>query len=241
MASVVLAGSATRTRTLRAAAEAGFGYTLILITIWSPLSIRNYFALAAALWISGSLLISGHGANCGFGLRALWRCSWAVVISLAAAAGMILLSARLGTLHFDSRLTTARPPLLGYMVGSLLQQIVLQLFLMARLLVLLRRPWTAIVVASLLFAAAHVPNPLLTLATLLWGLTACWLFLRYRSLLAVATIHFVLGACLAICVPATLHRNMRVGLGYIRYHASSPRAHALAPPINGLAPTAVPR
>lgn len=227
----------TRSVTVRAAAEAAVGYTLILVTLWSPPSIRNWVALAAAFWIFGSLLLSGLGGpGSGFGLRALWRCSWAVGLSLAAAAALIALAAHLGTLHFDSRLSGRRPPMLGYLLWSLIQQVILQCFIMARLLVLLRRPWVAIVTAALLFSAAHLPNPLLTLATLLWGLAACWLYLRYRSLIGVATIHFVLGACIAICVPASLNRNMRVGLGYIRYHAPSPRAHTLAPIAAGQVP-----
>ena len=233
-------GSANRTQTLRAVAEMSLGYGLILTTIWSPPSIRNYFALIAALWIAGSLLLSGDGgAHGSFGLRALWRCSWAVVITLAAAAGVVMLSAYMGTLNlnYESNLLTGRPPLMGYLVWSLVQQLILQCFLLARLLVLLHRPWVAIGVASLLFAAAHIPNPVLMLATLPWGAVACWLYLRYRSLIGVAAIHFVLGACLAICVPATLHRNMRVGLGYIKYQAPSPHAHALAPFARGMTTT----
>lgn len=235
--------SAPRTETRRAVAEAAVGYTLILITLWSPAPVRYWVGLAAALWILGSLLLSGlDGPGRGFGLRALWRCSWAVGLALAAAAALIALAARLGTLHFDSHLSARRPPMLGYLLWSLIQQVILQCFIMARLLVLLRRPWIAIVTAALLFSAAHLPNPLLTLATLLWGLTACWLYLRYRSLLGVAAIHFVLGVCVAICVPASLHHNMRVGLGYIRYHVPSPRAHTLAPIAAGQVPAAaIPR
>lgn len=237
-----LSGSTSRTRSLRALAEAGLGYTLILITIWSPPSIRNYFAVAAALWIAGVLLFSGDGgAGSGFEISALRRCSWAVALSLAIAAAMIVISAHLGMLHLDSPLTTRRPPMVGYLVWSLIQQVILQLFLMERLLLVLHRPWIAIAVASLLFAAAHLPNPLLVPATLLWGAAACWLYRRYGSLIGVAAIHFVLGACLAICVPATVNRNMRVGLGYIRYHAHSPRAHALAPLSPGLMQAGVPR
>ena len=244
MAAMYFFDSPTRTRTLRAVAEMVLGYTLILITIWMPPPTRNYFALAAALWIGGSLLLSGDGgASCSFGLRALRGCSWAVVVTLAAAAGMFALSAHLGTLdlNYQGNLLTGRPPLVGYLVWSLIQQLILQCFILARLLRLLRRPWVAVVVASLLFAAAHIPNPLLMLATMLWGIAACWLYLRYRSLIGVAAIHFVLGASLAICVPATVHRNMRVGLGYVRYHAALPRARALTPPTTGVVPAALPR
>ncbi len=227
------------TRTLRAVLEAAVGYTLILITLWSPPPVRNWVALAAAFWILGSLLLSGlAGPGRGFGLDALWRCSWAVGLSLAAAAALIALAAHLGTLHFNSRLSARRPPMLGYLLWSLIQQIILQCFIMARMLVLLRRPWMAIVTAAALFSAAHLPNPLLMLATLLWGVAACWLYWRYRSLIGVAAIHFVLGVCLAICVPASLHHNMRVGLGYSRYHAPSRRAHTLAPIAAGEVPAA---
>jgi membrane protease YdiL (CAAX protease family) len=248
MSTITLPGTGSRNHTLRVLAETGFGYTLILITIWTPRSIRNYFALAAALVIFTSLLLSSSAAlshvatNPGsrlrrlrlrsFGLRPLLRCSWAVAASLALGASFIALAAHLGTLHFDSNLMTERPPLLGYMIWSFLQQVILQHFLMARLLILLRKPWMAIVMASLLFSAAHVPNPFLVPATLLWGLVSCWLYLRYRSLIGVAIIHFVLGTCLAICVPASLHRNMRVGLGYVHYH--SHRAQTLPGPSAGL-------
>jgi membrane protease YdiL (CAAX protease family) len=251
MATISLPGSGSRSHTLRLLAETGLGYALILITIWSPRSIRNYFALAAALVIFTSLLLSGypratHDSELRSGLvsllrlgfrslelRPLLQCSWAVALSLALAVSAIALAAHLGTLHFDSNLMSQRPPLVGYMVWSLIQQVILQYFLMQRLLLLLRKPWMAIAMAALLFSAAHVPNPLLVPATLLWGIAACWLYLRYRSLIAVAIIHFLLGACLAICVPAYVHRNMRVGLGYIRYH--SHRAQTLPAP-NGLKP-----
>jgi hypothetical protein len=152
---------------------------------------------------------------------------------------LIALAWRLGTLHLDSRLSARRPPMVGYLLWSLIQQMILQCFILARLLLLLRRPWMASVAAAFLFSAAHLPNPLLVLATLSWGLAACWLYLRYRSLLGVAAIHFLLGACVAICVPASLHHNMRVGLGYLRYHLPSPRMQNLAPITAGQAPAAV--
>jgi membrane protease YdiL (CAAX protease family) len=206
--------------------EAAVGYTLILITLWSPPPVRRWVALAAAFWIFGSLLLSG-GPDRGFGLGTLRRCSWAVGLALAAAAAWIALAAHLGTLQLDLRLSARRPPLLGYLLSSLIQQVILQGFIMARVVVLLRRPSVAIATAGLLFSAAHLPNPLLMLATLLWGMAACWLYLRYRSLIGVAAIHFVLGVCIAICVPASLHHNMRVGLGYSQYKLPSRRAHTL--------------
>lgn len=241
MAAIVSPAFGGRTRALRAALEATFGYTLILITIWSPQPVRNYIGMAAAFWIFGVLLLDPQGgASDGLGIRALRHCSWELAISLAVAVCSVMLATYLGTLHFHSRPLTGRAPMMGYMLWSVLQQIVLQQFLMRRLLVLLGKPRPAIAVASLLFALAHVPNPLLTAVTLLWGVASCWLYLRHRSLIAVAAIHFVLGTTLAVCVPATLHKNMRVGLGYLHYHApAATRAHPLAP-LATLSPVALP-
>ena len=230
VAAIVSPAFDSRSRAVRAAIEATLGYTLILITVWSPHSFRHYVGLAAAFWIFGVMLLDGQAEESSdLGIRALWRCSWAVAIALALSACTVMLAAYLGTLHFHSGPVAGRAPMMGYMLWSVLQQIILQQFLMTRLLVLFRKPRPAVLMAALLFALAHVPNPLLTAVTVLWGVTSCWLYLRYRSLIAVAAIHFILGATLADCVPATIHGNMRVGLGYLNYHAHSPRAQALVP------------
>jgi len=79
----------------------------------------------------------------------------------------------------------------------------------------------AAIVAASIFAVAHLPNPILTAVTLIWGLVACFVFLRYRNLYTLAITHAILGICLAISVPGPVIRNMRVGLGYLTY----PRHH----------------
>ncbi|HEX8925824.1 MAG TPA: CPBP family intramembrane glutamic endopeptidase [Terriglobales bacterium] len=212
---------------IRALVEVTLGYALIVVTVWSPMPVRNYIGMAAALWISGSLLFEGlTKEERGFGARAFWRGRWALAIALLLAATVMFVAAQLGTLHVRQGSTGYRPPMVGYLVWSLIQQIILQLFLVPRLMVLLRNFWAAVLAAAIMFSAAHLPNPLLTLATLIWGVGSCWLFWRYKSVLVVALIHFMLGACLALSVPAPVHRNMRVGLGYLHYRAP---AHAQLP------------
>jgi len=205
---------------IRSLVEITLGYALIVITIWSPMPFRNYIGAAAGTWVSAALLLAGlsHEER-GFGIREFWRGKWAVVIALLFAAVLVSISAQVGTLHWREGHTGYHPPMVGYLVWSLVQQIILQLFLVRRLVLLLRNFWAAALVAAIMFSAAHLPNPLLTLATLLWGIVACWLFFRYKSLWVVALIHFMFGASLAISVPAPVHRNMRVGLGYLHYRA----------------------
>jgi hypothetical protein len=44
---------------------------------------------------------------------------------------------------------------------------------------------------------------------------------RYSyAILALCLAQGLLGLCFAICVPDSLHHHLRVGLGYLRYHAT---------------------
>jgi hypothetical protein len=106
---------------------------------------------------------------------------------------------------------------LGYALGACIQQVLLQDFFLPRLLRLTRGPGTAIVATAVLFSLAHLPNPILTVVTLFWGIAACAIFLRYRNLYTLAIAHTILGAAIAMTVPGPLIHNMRVGLGYITY------------------------
>ena len=72
--------------------------------------------------------------------------------------------------------------------------------------------------AAGLFSLAHLPNPVLTPVTLVWGIAACVLFLRYRNIYTLGLAHGILGLCVAVIVPDSIQHHMRVGIGYYRYH-----------------------
>ncbi len=72
--------------------------------------------------------------------------------------------------------------------------------------------------AAGLFSLAHLPNPVLTPVTLVWGIAACILFLRYRNIYTLGLAHGILGLCVAVIVPDSIQHHMRVGIGYYRYH-----------------------
>jgi membrane protease YdiL (CAAX protease family) len=93
----------------------------------------------------------------------------------------------------------------------------LQDYFMPRLTRLLESD-AAIALAAVLFAMAHLPNLMLTVATLVWGAVSCILFRRYRSLWVVGIAQGILGLCFAVCVPDAVIHHMRVGLGYWHYH-----------------------
>jgi len=146
---------------------------------------------------------------------------WIVALAGIAAVLGVWLSVRLGTFHAVFRNYAVEWGFLAYIGWALVQQFILQDFILARLLQITPKRTLAVIVAGLLFAVAHVPNPLLVIATIVWGVVACALFLRYRNLYVLGLAHAILGMCIAVAVPNQWHHHMRVGLGYLRWHHPS--------------------
>ncbi len=105
-----------------------------------------------------------------------------------------------------------------------MQQFLLQSYFLLRFLRLLPGKAAPIIAATGIFALAHLPNPILTPITIVWGAISCILFLRYRNIYALGVAHGIMGLCIAVTVPNSLHHHMRVGLGYLRYHQRVPSA-----------------
>ncbi len=75
---------------------------------------------------------------------------------------------------------------LGYLAFCVLQQVGLNSFLTNRLLGALEKPVPAALVAGVLFAALHWPNPVLVPLTFVGGAAMAWLFARERNILPLA-------------------------------------------------------
>jgi hypothetical protein len=99
-----------------------------------------------------------------------------------------------------------------------MQQFLLQSYFLSRLMRMLPGKIAPIIFATSIFALAHLPNPILTPVTLVWGAISCILFLRYRNIYTLGLAHGIMGLCLAVTVPNSHLHHMRVGLGYLRYH-----------------------
>jgi len=201
--------------------EVTIAFALILIALWSGPMTQKLIGIATFGWIVASTLRSqATAASLGLRLSGTRRSLWVVCAALLFAAVVIWMASRMHTLHvvlfhgFAVELSVV-----AYMLWALVQQFILQDFFLVRLLRLLPTRTAAVVVAAALFAVAHLPNSFLMAATLLWGMVACALFLRYRNLYSLGLAHGVLGLCLAIAIPNAVHHQMRVGLGYFRWHA----------------------
>ncbi|MGC2108351.1 MAG: CPBP family intramembrane glutamic endopeptidase [Candidatus Korobacteraceae bacterium] len=204
--------------TSRDSIEIAMTFCLILLALWTAKPWQDLLGWLALLWIVVATWRSRQSAAAlGLRLAGLGRSLWVVGVTVISAAIIVWIAWRMQTLHIVSR---GLPIWLGfwvYMFWALVQQFILQDFFLMRLLRVLPSHTAAVVVSAFLFAAVHLPNPLLTIVTLVWGATACALFLQYHNLYSLGLAHGILGLCLAISVPNSVHHQMRVGLSYLRW------------------------
>jgi membrane protease YdiL (CAAX protease family) len=104
-------------------------------------------------------------------------------------------------------------PALGILWG-LLQQYALQGFINRRAQMVWGRGWKSVVVVALVFAALHLPNPWLTLATFAGGLLWAYAYQRAPNLLALGLSHGLMTWALVAAVPPGALNNLRVGFKY---------------------------
>jgi|SRR5208282_2443966 len=199
--------------------ELTLGYGLILFAIWTPDFPQRILSPVALLVTLTIVLARRPGLDdLGLGCRGLVAPFWILPAAIVLAALSMWIAKQFGTLHALYRGDLRH--IAGYVLWTLYQQFLLHDYFMPRVSRLLGSERAAVSAAAVLFAAAHLPNPWLTAVTLLWGAVSCALFLRYRNLYALGLAQGVLGLCFAVCIPDALHHHLRVGLGYLRYHAT---------------------
>lgn len=191
---------------------------LILLYIWRWQYTHFQVWIVFPIWLAASFLLqrdtpktlgwradnlrpAGIEAGIFFGIAV------AVLFALALARGM--------PRHLAWRAVAEH--LWTYFAFCLLQQVALNSLLNNRAIALLSRPWLSSLVAGLLFASAHWPNPVLVPITLVGGVGMAWLFRRNRNILTLALGQAVVGSLLAWAFPAAWLHNLRVGPGYFRW------------------------
>jgi Type II CAAX prenyl endopeptidase Rce1-like len=193
------------------------GYGMIVGIIWTPEHLQRILSpFALAFTLAVILARRSSRDELGVGRRGLIPSLWILPVSIALASLSVFIAAKLGTLHplYKGDFTHIS----GYVLWTIYQQFLLQDYFMDRLLRLVTGETLAVTIAGTLFAVAHLPNLVLTMATLVWGIVSCALFRRYRNLWVLGLAQGLLGLCFAVCVPDSLHHHLRVGLGYLRYH-----------------------
>jgi len=196
--------------------EVILGYGLIVGVIWMP-EFPQRVSSPLVLIVTLAVLLARRPTRdeLGLGWRGFLPSLWILPAAVIVGAVSVLVAKRLGTLHPLFKVDAGH--VAGYVLWTLYQQILLNDYFLPRLTRLLGNGTVAVSVAAVLFAAAHLPSPWLSLATVVWGAISCALFRRYRNLYALGLAQGLLGLCFAACVPDALHHHLRVGLGYLRY------------------------
>jgi hypothetical protein len=203
----------------RAVLEFCVGYGLILAAIWTLNPWQRWFYWIAITWIVVTTWIGRPTWKAlGLGLPGLVRSLWVVGVAAILAGLAVYTASRLHSLHRLHGPTPLISHVWGYLVWAVMQQFLLQIYFLLRLMRLLPGKVAPVVAAAGLFSLAHLPNPVLTPVTLVWGVAACILFLRYRNIYTLGLAHGILGLCVAVIVPDSIQHHMRVGIGYYRYH-----------------------
>ena len=193
-------------------------YFLILLVIWTPRPWQWPLWGLSAIAITLLFALSSQTLKTlGFCSANLLRSLWAVALASMLAFAAILLAGHYHTLHTPVSLPLFFRHYGAYAIWAGIQQLILQGFFFARCLRLLPSSTAAAGVSAGLFAIAHLPNPVLTIITLVFGLASCLFYLHYRNLWPLAIAHAILGISIAITVPGYLLHNMRVGIGYLHY------------------------
>jgi Type II CAAX prenyl endopeptidase Rce1-like len=195
------------------------GYGLILATIWTLNPWQRWFYWIAIAWVVATTgLHRPTWKALGLGHAGLLQSLWVVGAAALLAGLAVYIAYRLHSLHRLHGPTPLLSHVWGYLIWSVMQQFLLQIYFLLRLQRLLPGKAAAVVAAAGLFSLAHLPNPVLTPVTLVWGIAACVLFLRYRNIYTLGLAHGILGLCVAVIVPDSIQHHMRVGIGYYRYH-----------------------
>ena len=208
-----------RTSRSRDLLELVFGYGIIIGVIWMPEHLQAMLSPVVLVLTLGVVIVRKQSRDeLGVGTRGLIPSLWIFPAAIALTLISVFIARKIGTFHPLYKPDAAH--VAGYVLWTIYQQFLLQDYFMDRLLRLLSNKSAAVALAGTLFAAAHLPSPLLTAVTLVWGIVSCALFRRYHNLWMLGLAQGLLGLCFAVCVPDALHHHLRVGLGYLRYHPS---------------------
>ena len=188
-----------------------FPIALLEVALWSPLPVGILFGIAALWYIAWQVYSAASNArSIGLDLRGVLRESWLLGATVVLALAILAAAYFSGSLH---QLWGLRHPWVGvaiYIGWAFAQEFMLQCFCVPMLRAVVSRV-SSLLLAGVLFAVAHLPNPSLTLVAFFAGVAFTAIYARRKNLYVVALIHAVLGLTLAVSAPDEWFHDLRVG------------------------------
>lgn len=172
------------------------------------------------VWLVVSFLIHGDTpTTLGWRADNLWSATLrAALVLIPLMVALCILGLFLGALHRPPSHLLIPKHFFSYMAFCLLQQVGLNSFLTNRLLAATENRVRASLLAGVIFAGLHWPNPVLIPLTFIGGVAMSWLFTRERNILPLAVAQGILGTLVWWAFPVAWHHAMRVGPGFYNFH-----------------------
>jgi hypothetical protein len=198
------------------ALELALVYAGILLYIW-----RWQFTYPRAWMALLAVVLASHVAHGDrlaelgmtfHGLRASAR--FALPLALVVFMPAVIYGFASGTLRVIQPGGRTLVSFFGYGVWCVFHQYLMQSYFHRRLMALTPNRHLSSALVALMFGAAHIPNPILTVATTLGGFALAEVFARHRNIFPLALAQTVGGFLIAALSPAASIHNMRVGPGY---------------------------
>ena len=211
-------GNTSRMTTARAVAETVWVWILLESVLWTPRSLMHS-ALIGLLALSPIWLSVRSGwwwRELGF----FWP-PRPITLNIIASGVVLALVFPVGA-WLQGHSVPANPDWPGiknivpYFFWAFFQQFLLQSFIFLRM----ERVFGArgaVWASTVLFTIAHWPNVPLTALTFIGALYFTELFRRYRSILPLGVVHFLIGIAIAFSFPDSIMHHMRVGLSFRKF------------------------
>jgi hypothetical protein len=149
--------------------------------------------------------------------RGLGAARWVAAGVLFGAAPVLIWGWRLGQVSLMRPDSWAVTQFTSYLCWCVLQQFALQSYMHNRLMdAVPNRHFTSVAV-GVIFASLHLPNPVLTIATLPGGVAMGEVFARHRNIWLLALGQAIVATALLVAFPDTWHHRLRVGPGFDRW------------------------